>query len=606
MKPVPMKRRPIIPFLLPLSLAALLMLLAPRGGISGDTSGSACALERQVRQPVALACADGGKTVLVANRRSGTLSVIDAPSRRVVAEHEVGRSLADLAVLPDGRHLLAVDQAASELLLIDYRDRSIQVVDRIKVSPDPVRLVVSSDGSSCIMASLWSRRLTFAGLASGTPAGGHPALSIAGTVDLPFCPHELATFGDGTKLLVAEAFGGRLAVIDTRRRAIESIRSLPAHNIRGLAFAPDGDTLVIAHQVLNRLAQTSFDDVHWGMLIRNHLRVVRTDALLRPGPDAALLGSSRLFDLGDVGYAAGDPAALTFDVRGNLIGALAGVDEVAITASPEQGPRRIAVGRRPTAVTPSPDGSLVYVADTLDDTVSVVEIGSGQRPATISLGPRPEPTAADRGERLFYSARLSHDGWMSCHSCHTDGHTNNLLSDTLGDGSYGAPKRVPSLLGVSATGPWTWTGSIARLEDQVRKSIATTMHGPKPADSQVADLTAFLGSLAPPPPSVTGDGPVDSSTVIRGREVFQARKCASCHAPPEYTSPERYDVGLTDEVGNHEFNPPALRGVSQRDALLHDSRARSLDEVFQKEQHPRGLVLTPQEITELVAFLKTL
>ena len=81
---------------------------------------------------------------------------------------------------------------------------------------------------------------------------------------------------------------------------------------------------------------------------------------------------------------------------------------------------------------------------------------------------------------------------MSCHSCHTDGHTNSLLSDTLGDGSYGAPKRVPSLLGVAATGPWTWTGSIPRLEDQVRKSIVTTMHGAKPTDQQVADLTAYL------------------------------------------------------------------------------------------------------------------
>jgi YVTN family beta-propeller protein len=606
MKPVGMKKRPTIPLLLTPSLAVLLMLLAPRGGISGDASGSAGPLARRVRQPVALACADGGRTILVANRRSGSLSVIDAASRRVVAEHDVGRGLADLAVLPDGRHLLAVDQAANELLLIDYRDRSIRVVDRIKVGPDPVRLVVSADGSCCVVASLWSRRLTFAMLAGGTPAGGHPALSIAGSLELPFCPLELASFGDGAKLLVADAFGGRLAVVDARRRAIESVRSLPAHNIRGLAFAPDGKTLVIAHQVLNRLAQSSFDDVHWGLLIRNHLRVVRTDAVLRPGPDAALLDGSRLFDLGDVGYAAGDPAALAFDARGNLIVALAGVDEVAITASPDQGPRRIVVGRRPAAVTPSPDGSFVYVAGTLDDTVSFVEIGSGQRLATISLGPRPEPTAADRGERLFYSAKLSHDGWMSCHTCHTGGHTNNLLSDTLGDGSYGAPKRVPSLLGVSATGPWTWTGSIARLEDQVRKSIATTMHGPKPADSQVADLTAFLGSLAPPPPSVLGDGPVDSPAVVRGREVFQARNCASCHVPPEYTSPERYDVGLTDEVGNHEFNPPSLRGVGLRDALLHDGRARSLDEVFRKEQHPRGLVLTPQEIADLVAFLKTL
>jgi len=606
MKPLPMKKRSTIPPLLPLSLATLLILLAPRSSISGGAPGAGGPLSRRVRQPVALACADGGKTVLVANRRSGSLSVIDAASRRVVAEHDVGRGLADLALLPDGRHGLAVDHAADELLLIDHRDSSIQVIDRIKVSPGPVRLVVSADGSRCVVASLWSRTLTFAGLASPAPAGGHPSLSMTRSLKLPFCPLELAYVGDGSKLVVADAFGGRLAVVEATGLAIASVRLLPAHNIRGLAVAPDGQTLVIAHQVLNRLAQTSFDDVHWGTLVRNHLRVLPVDALLNAGSDAALLERSRLYDLGDVGYAAGDPGALRFDVRGNLIVALAGVNEVAITASPDQPPRRIVVGRRPAALAPSPDGKVVYVADTLDDTVSIVEIGSGRRPAVISLGPRPEPSAVDRGERLFYDAYLSHDGWMSCHTCHTGGHTNNLSSDTLGDGSFGAPKRVPSLLGVSATGPWTWTGSIARLEDQVRKSILTTMQGSKPADSQVADLAAFLGSLAPPPPSVAGDGPVDSPAVARGREVFQVRKCASCHVPPEYTSPDRYDVGLTDEVGNHEFNPPSLRGVSLRNALLHDGRARSLDEVFQKERHPRGLELTSREIADLVAFLKTL
>jgi cytochrome c peroxidase len=407
-------------------------------------------------------------------------------------------------------------------------------------------------------------------------------------------------------VIVADAFGGRLAVIDTKRRSIDSIRSLPAHNIRGLTFAPDGQTLVVAHQVLNRLAHASFDDVHWGLLIRNHLRVLRTESLWKPGPDAALLDRSRLFDLGDVGYAAGDPADVVYDARGNLLVLLAGVDEVAITASPDQGPRRVAVGRLPTAVVPSPDGLWAYIADSLDDTISVVEIATGLRPATISLGPQPEPTAADRGERLFSSAKLSHDGWMSCHSCHTDGHTNSLLSDTLGDGSYGAPKRVPSLLGVAATGPWTWTGSMTRLEDQIRKSIVTTMHGGKPTDEQVNDLAAYLGSLTPPSPDVAGITPDDAPAVARGREVFESRKCASCHIAPEYTSPERYDVGLYDEVGNREFNPPSLRGVSRRDTLLHDGRARSLEDVFQKERHPRGLALTPGEIADLVAFLRAL
>ncbi len=332
---------------------------------------------------------------------------------------------------------------------------------------------------------------------------------------------------------------------------------------------------------------------------------MRTEAVLKAGSDSALLDGGRLFDLGDVGYAAGDPGAITFDRGGNLIVALSGADEVAISAGVGQGPRRVVVGRRPTALAASPDGESLYVADSLDDTISVVTTASGQRPATIGLGPRPEPTAADRGERLFYSAKVSHDGWMSCHSCHTDGHTNNLASDTLGDGSYGAAKRVPSLLGVAATGPWTWTGSMARLEDQVRKSITTTMHGPKPTDAQVADLTAYLNTLSPPSPQLRDAG-LDATAIDRGRKVFESRKCAACHVPPEYTSPARYDVGLVDEVGNHEFNPPSLHAVDRRDALLHDGRARSLEDVFQKERHPRGLTQTPREIADLVAFLNTL
>jgi cytochrome c peroxidase len=132
------------------------------------------------------------------------------------------------------------------------------------------------------------------------------------------------------------------------------------------------------------------------------------------------------------------------------------------------------------------------------------------------------------------------------------------------------------------------------------------MHGTKLMDSQIADLKAYLETLSPPSRIVTQPGGADSRAVAGGRTVFQERKCASCHALPEYTSGDRYDVGLSDEVGNREFNPPSLRGVSSRDSFLHDGRARSLEEVFQREKHPRGLVLSPREITELVAFLKTL
>ena len=147
---------------------------------------------------------------------------------------------------------------------------------------------------------------------------------------------------------------------------------------------------------------------------------------------------------------------------------------------------------------------------------------------------------------------------------------------------------------------------MARLEDQISKSIATTMHGTKLGRSQIQDLKAYLGTLIPPSRNVTQAGASDSPAVMAGRAVFHERKCTSCHAAPEYTSPGRYDVGLADEVGNREFNPPSLRGLSSRESFLHDGHVRSLEEVFQKEKHPRGLVLSGQEISALVAFLKTL
>ena len=158
--------------------------------------------------------------------------------------------------------------------------------------------------------------------------------------------------------------------------------------------------------------------------------------------------------------------------------ALAGIDEVALGRNPSAPMQRVGVGRRPTALAPAPtDGMLWSRTRSMTPCRSSTSPPASARldPASV---PRSRPTWPARRAPVF-DARLSHDGWMSCNSCHTDGHTNGRLTDTQGDDSYGAPKRVPSLLGVGArTVPWMWTGAIDRLEDQVRKSIETTMRGP--------------------------------------------------------------------------------------------------------------------------------
>jgi cytochrome c peroxidase len=197
------------------------------------------------------------------------------------------------------------------------------------------------------------------------------------------------------------------------------------------------------------------------------------------------------------------------------------------------------------------------------------------------------------------------DSWFSCQSCHTDGHTNGLLTDNLGDGSFGAAKRVLTLLGGGETGPWSWNGHVARLESQVETSIVSTMQGQPPDEATVADLAAYLRTLPAPPPlgPLQGDDP---AAAARGEIVFAARGCADCHAGPTYTTPAIYDVGTRDKLGQSQFNPPSLRGVSQGGPYLHDGRAATLEELFSVHRHPPGEEIPPGDLADFVVFLRSL
>ncbi|WP_406698718.1 cytochrome c peroxidase [Singulisphaera sp. Ch08] len=558
-------------------------------------------LRSQVRQPAGLSLSPDGSRLFVANRRSGSLSIIATKSSRVVAESQVGRGLADVTALPDG-NLLAVDREGHALLLLEVSGDTIRVVVRQAVAPDPVGLVVAPDGGSCVVASLESRRLTFFEL-PGREGNGDRRILGERTLNLPFSPRNMVLVNAGSRLIVADAFGGKLAVVDRERGTLDSVRNLPAHNIRGFALTTDGRSLLVAHQRLNRQARTDFEDVFWGRFVTSHVRYLSLDAVLSNGSDEELLRGSDLMNLGEPYSGAGDPASLVCGPSGSVVVALGGVGEIAVERSRLGQFRKYGVGGRPSALALTPEGNAVYVADANSDQVVMVEVLTGKTIKTIGLGPRPDPTPVEKGERLFHDATLSLHGWMSCHSCHTDGHSNGQLGDTLGDGAYGAPKRVPSLRGAHLTGPWTWTGSIDRLEDQIQKSVQRTMRGPVLTGDQVEALTAYLSSLPPPRAIVPAD---QKETIERGRGLFRAQGCAKCHTPPTYTSKSMYDVGLEDEAGNRKFNPPSLLGVSHREPLLHDGRAKSLENVFLQHKHPQETELTPEEVSDLTAFLKTL
>jgi DNA-binding beta-propeller fold protein YncE len=555
----------------------------------------------RLRYPVGAALLADGHTLCVANQRAGTLSLVDLSAPRVVGEVDVGRHLTGLAALPDGNRLLAVDDERHELIALSVEGTRPPVRARLAVGPYPVSVAVLPDGRRAAVASLWSRRVEIVDLA-GLASADRPTLRVLHSVRLPFAPRLQLLLPGKSQFVVADGFGGHLAVIDAATGKLVSVHEVTGHNLRGVALSADGKRLLIAHQVLDQQAPTTAENVERGVLMANVLRSVRVSALPDPRADLDKLSDVTRLDR------AGDPAGLAVMDAGTVAVALSGVDEVAFLPADGKKPRRVAVGRGPTALIHAPRGQTLVVLNTFDDSLSLLDTSRAVVLHTVPLGPRPKLDYAERGEVLFHDARLSRGATMSCQSCHTDGHTNGLLADTLTDGSYGTPKRTLTLMGTRLTDPWGWTGEVKYLHDQVRKSLAETMRTPALSDEQVGDLSSFLSTLPPPPPlEPVTDERADREQVERGRRAFESRGCDRCHIPPlTYSSGGAYDVGFADEKGRRKFNPPSLRGVGQGYRFLHDGRAATLDEVFRKYHHKVSDDTPPEDVDDLLRFLRSL
>src|SRR4029453_10224926 len=111
-----------------------------------------------VRRPVALTLLDGGQRLLVGNRDSGTLAIVNLETRTVESETRVARRLSDVVVSKKDGAILATDEAAGEPVLVARDGKALRELGRRFIGLTPVSVRLDDSGNLASVACLWPRR----------------------------------------------------------------------------------------------------------------------------------------------------------------------------------------------------------------------------------------------------------------------------------------------------------------------------------------------------------------------------------------------------------------------------------------------------------------
>lgn len=555
------------------------------------------------------------QSALICTLNTGEFYLLDLRSGDIkLALTQANRRWSKLLKL-ESNIVAAVDLAAERVVVFQFVDGQFRQIAELSAPGHPHSLAWQAQNRTLYISGQWSQRL----YRYSTDKDITQWQQLAST-DLPIHGGTLCHLPKNNALVVVDAFGGDYVVlrdevsdghVDTK--TIEPMHlvnqsSLTGHNVPCVFALNDEQSIVFPFQLLNPETYSVQGDITWGGLMSNNLRWLNTERLLTMQGDE-VIKQGRFIPLGQVGNGAGDPTSMSFGNDERIAVTLGGIDRVAVGKLGQTKFQQFQVGLHPVASVFAADGKQLYVLNEFSDSVTQVDLSTEQT-KDLPLGPLRQPTLAERGERLFFHSALAHDGWMSCHSCHSRGHTSGQLNDNTSDGSLGTPKRILSLLGQAETAPYSWTGEVVELEHQVLNSIQSTMATDFQISKQTVDaIAAFVRTLPPPPSLQAARAGGETQHLVgtgqaEGRELFEQLSCVNCHAGNQFTVAGRFDVGIEDQRGQKEFNPPSLIGVSQRSrSLLHDGRATSVRDVIGKYEHQLPRELTEAELNLLVEYL---
>jgi YVTN family beta-propeller protein len=588
--------------------------------------------------PAGLAVTPNGTKIFIALDDRDEIAEADTTSRQVLRRVKVSGSPYGLALDILGKRLYVACKAEDRVAVLD--SSTLQQIDSVTVGMGPAALAFchTAKGDRLVVANSMSDDISILAESPlkelSRPSAGREPFAVAATPD-----------------------GGR-AFVANRLVGLASVKSIPESE---LTVVDPVAGRVVAREPLSSAHLSEgvclAANRSWALTplvkVRNMVPITQVANGWVMSSGLALLdlvsGKLTQLPLDEANDYFSDPSMVVSDPQGHRAFVASGGSDVVtvleldpiadwlkrtndsqkqdaiydLALSSEYVSKRVKTGRNPRQLAMSPDGSKLFVAERLNDSVLVVDAGSLKALGRIVLGDGGLADPIRRGERVFTSSAYTFQHQFSCRSCHPDGHVDGLSYDFDGDGIGDNLLDNRSLQGVAGTGPFKWNGKNPSLEVQCGPRFAKVLMRTDPfPDKELHDLTSFIKSL-PPPRVARNSGNRLTPSGERGRAIFFAtrtpdgkeipvsNRCVTCHAPPLYTVRLPFNVGTKGTFDTTEaFDTPHLLGVADTAPYLHDGRAQTLEEIWTlfstNDSHGVTSYMNKIQLNDLVAFLKTL
>ena len=520
--------------------------------------------------PLRLAERPGAGELFVTFEAAGAVGVVDIASRKKVAEITVGTAPTGIAFSPDGRFAYVTNREDDTVSVINAAAR--KVINTVKTGGEPHGLMTDKDGRFLYVTNTMSGDM----YVYNTENWERVKVLAASRG-----PWSMALSPDGQSLLVSNTYSrfadfrkprvGEVTVIDADAGMVDDRRVVPGANLMmGIAWHPSGEfALTTLNRTKNLVPMTQLLQ---GWTITNGLGVIWRDG----GVDEVLLDEPNL------GFADATDVTFTKDGRHALVTSsgtnrLAVVDtaklvEVLKRATPEERaktlPNHLGIstefvstylktGASPRGVVCSADGKWAFVANSLDDTLSVYDVAQMREAGVIDLGGPKEVTMTRHGERVFHNAAITFRKQFACHSCHPDGHVDGITYDVesvrhrrqSGGQPHSARHSRYGAFQVGGHEPDAVAAVRAAPGGLLHATVAVYAGGPERAgplrhhDSTAAEpVPAAVGAADAGATARQGDFRADDRTTTGAR--FPRTGAASVAIPaPYYTDRQLHDVG---------------------------------------------------------------